>query len=535
MYLYKLLWITILTLSISYPAYSDDLYKILEVDKSASQQEVKSAYRKLSKKTHPDLNPDDPRAAEKFIKVTEAYAVLSDVVKRAIYDKTGVRSGKGEVDKAAQRHERAVDRAMKGSNSVWTFDADSMSFYDNRSGERSYYDNVFGSFKTKNNWNFDYDSGVYEDYDVRMKWDPSNEKGWLRDTSNFNNKPLPVNPKNGFVRYLKYEPGTVSGLSEKFDQLLNPILVMRDQRGLYDRKALVQELTGLVLTETQEADLIARANSSIDVLVHEDMKPNFAGDGMYIDAFLTAITNDLVMGRPKVVYRLMEEAKQYHAETIAKIIVNNGWHRHKDSSLWLKAAISNIRVGQNLIIEVYRQKNIDLLINDVKEKIFPSVVIAKANEEVVSQFIFSNMYDEATRNKKLAALVDEFNQLVSLPFFAELVASAESEINKEGRESKSTKYLRQFLEWYKTVDEPIAKIYLDALGLPGVHKNDFWRITDDRTKWYMDEKAYDDASSMSYSQRKDYLSTSLPNKFLKWPESRGITKLSVSTCGSSLK
>lgn len=66
-----------------------DYYEILGVEKSASDQELKSAYRKLAMQYHPDRNPDDPSAEEKFKLASEAYQVLSDADKRAVYDRYG--------------------------------------------------------------------------------------------------------------------------------------------------------------------------------------------------------------------------------------------------------------------------------------------------------------------------------------------------------------------------------------------------------------------------------------------------------------
>src|SRR3954464_3452923 len=68
-----------------------DLYEQLGVKKGATEAEVKKAYRKLAKELHPDRNKDNPAAAARFSKVTQAYDILTDKDKRARYDR-------GEID-----------------------------------------------------------------------------------------------------------------------------------------------------------------------------------------------------------------------------------------------------------------------------------------------------------------------------------------------------------------------------------------------------------------------------------------------------
>lgn len=66
-----------------------DFYEILGVDRSASADEIKKAYRKLAMKHHPDQNKDNPKAEEKFKEINEAYDILKDEQKRAAYDRYG--------------------------------------------------------------------------------------------------------------------------------------------------------------------------------------------------------------------------------------------------------------------------------------------------------------------------------------------------------------------------------------------------------------------------------------------------------------
>ena len=70
-------------------AQKEDYYKILGVEKNASDGDIKRAYKRLAKKYHPDLNPDNKEAEEMFKKVNEAYTILGDSEKRAQYDRFG--------------------------------------------------------------------------------------------------------------------------------------------------------------------------------------------------------------------------------------------------------------------------------------------------------------------------------------------------------------------------------------------------------------------------------------------------------------
>ncbi|KAF2724226.1 chaperone protein dnaJ [Polychaeton citri CBS 116435] len=70
-------------------AATEDYYKLLNIGRDADEKQIKKAYRSLSKKYHPDKNPDNPNAHQKFVEVSEAYDVLSDQELRRVYDQYG--------------------------------------------------------------------------------------------------------------------------------------------------------------------------------------------------------------------------------------------------------------------------------------------------------------------------------------------------------------------------------------------------------------------------------------------------------------
>ncbi len=117
-----------------------DYYKILEIDKSASADELKKAYRKLARKFHPDLNPNDKDAQKKFQQINEANEVLSDPEKRKKYDQYGKDWQHAEqFDQArqgqSQRNQNGEENFSQSHN--FSGDTDFSSFFESMFGQSS--------------------------------------------------------------------------------------------------------------------------------------------------------------------------------------------------------------------------------------------------------------------------------------------------------------------------------------------------------------------------------------------------------------
>lgn len=123
-----------------------DYYKILGLEKSASQDDIKKAYKKLARKYHPDLNPNDPDAHRKFQEINEANEVLSDPEKRKKYDQYG-ENWKHADEFEAQKQQYRQYQNGQGNSTFWSSSGDGSEFSDffeqmfggmgNRGGSRS--------------------------------------------------------------------------------------------------------------------------------------------------------------------------------------------------------------------------------------------------------------------------------------------------------------------------------------------------------------------------------------------------------------
>src|SRR5438477_12600142 len=115
-----------------------DYYKILGVNKNATQEDIKKVYRKLARKYHPDLNPNDKEANKKFQQINEANEVLSDPEKRKKYDQYG----------KDWQHADEFEKAKRSKQQRSTAEAEAFSGFSgafDEEGFSDFFQSMFGS------------------------------------------------------------------------------------------------------------------------------------------------------------------------------------------------------------------------------------------------------------------------------------------------------------------------------------------------------------------------------------------------------
>ncbi|NHJ22532.1 MAG: hypothetical protein EAX91_16415 [Candidatus Lokiarchaeota archaeon] len=155
-----------------------DYYNVLGLEKGASKEEIKRAFRKLARKYHPDVNPDEGKSGEKFKEINEAYSILNDDKKREMYDKFGVVEG----DPSSYQQWGGAPGGGRVHRSP-----DGTTYYYSTSGAPGNFDfgDIFGNFRNSNkrqsSGGYDFFNDLGDIFDVF-----SNRGGSTRARSNRN-------------------------------------------------------------------------------------------------------------------------------------------------------------------------------------------------------------------------------------------------------------------------------------------------------------------------------------------------------------
>lgn len=163
-----------------------DYYKILGVDKSASEKEIKKAYRKMARKYHPDVNPDNKEAERKFQQLNEANEVLSDAEKRKKYDEYGEHWRHADALKDQKSRQQAGSQSTYGGGGQQWSDQYSGNYDGGQFSD--FFEEMFGSRAGRGGQR---SSAAFRGQDFHADLELS-----LRDVSKTHKRTLTVNNKN---------------------------------------------------------------------------------------------------------------------------------------------------------------------------------------------------------------------------------------------------------------------------------------------------------------------------------------------------
>lgn len=169
-----------------------DYYKILGVNKTATQDEIKKAYRKLARKHHPDLNPNDSEAIKKFQEINEANEVLSDPEKREKYDKYGENWKHADQFEAQQQQQQQYGGSGSGGFGGFGGFGDEGTYWSSSDGDTGgfsdFFESMFGSRRGR--------SGAGESYGFRGQDYSAELQLSLADAAKTYKQVITVNGKN---------------------------------------------------------------------------------------------------------------------------------------------------------------------------------------------------------------------------------------------------------------------------------------------------------------------------------------------------
>ncbi len=181
-----------------------DYYNILGVPKTATQDEIKKAYRKLARKLHPDLNPNDKEAHKKFQQVNEANEVLSDPEKRKKYDQYG----------KDWQHSEQFEQARQSQQRSWNTGGQSFSGDDREGAFSDFFESLFGGGGSRGRSQAKFRG---QDYQATLQLGLKNAYTTHQQTLTVNGKniriTIPAGVENGQVIKLRSygEPGVNGG------------------------------------------------------------------------------------------------------------------------------------------------------------------------------------------------------------------------------------------------------------------------------------------------------------------------------------
>jgi len=464
-----------------------DLYELLGIKKGATQEEIKKAYRTLAFKFHPDRNPGNIEAESKMKQINSAYEVLSDADRRSRYDKYGSTMSEPPVYSRANRDAESLELAeeigKKYSNKNWVYNQNTHSFYDNRIGSWIRWSPLSNSFYSENGWLFYPENGQYWSTAMGAQYNPSDSKGWHRPVSNFNDEFIPINPKNGFALSAKYAPVTVSDASQLFDQVFNPLTVVRENvetDQVKGRAELLKKLSELPWTDSQKADFAERARQHLKLLLKPDMNAKFTTDSIYFEGVVSAVMDTpQILRHPEVISEFVKDSPKYHGHMSEDFLFKPEWYEHPQAKEWLKPLFQNYN-GTNKYIGNLIKRDTPLDVATERVNRFLSTIQSTGVHPESLHTLLSSV-KRVYGDKGFDAAKNAFLELTNRTEFLTALSQTrpESQYGIEG-----------FINWLEHHDPVKAGVFTKVLSIEAKRRDEFYYLTADRTEMKFRENDY---------------------------------------------
>ena len=268
-----------------------DYYKILGVDKNATEEEIKKAYRKLARKFHPDLNPNDKEAERNFKAINEANEVLSNAENRKKYDKYGKDWKHAEEFEKAKQQQQYQSNSQQQYSGNYSDNADFSDFFESMFGGR-------GSGSRSSNIKFK-GQDVNAELQLELKDVYSTHKRIITINGKNIQLTIPAGVENGQVLKLKEQGGEGANGGPKGDLYITFVIENHshfklDKNDLYATVALdlyTAILGGEIIADTFDGKvklkIAPETQNGTKVKLKGKGFPKYKQDGVFGDLYIT--------------------------------------------------------------------------------------------------------------------------------------------------------------------------------------------------------------------------------------------------------
>lgn len=247
-------------------------------------------------------------------------------------------------------------------------------------------------------------------------------------------------------------------------------------------------------------DFVSRASLLSSYLTRRDMKMGVNTLYDFANGYMAAVLdNAAARHHPEVVADFIQQNPVYYEDLSKKLLVKDEWMNHPNAKVWLTELFQQEHGPKHFLAASFDG------VQDAKDAVkrfrraYPYL---KANMTPDSAYMLLNYmgrYQEGT--PAFDAFERELMELARTPEFAKMIAAADPEFSRVHE---------KFLRWLQPRDPAAAKVYAEALRIPGTAKKAFWKITPDHSRYYQDDAGYERAQARTSRERLNFIAMNMP-------------------------